>query len=350
MNYALVPLEKIQENITKVIPALMQKYHIPGLALALFKDERILNLAFGLKNTQTNERVDTSTVFEGASLTKPLIGYAALKMCQQGLLSLDTPLRTYLVKPYRNDHPYLDTVTLRHVLLHTSGLPENHFAPDQTLTFDFAPVSKYGYSNAGFNYLAFVMEKLINVPIATYLKKEILQPLQMHNSSFIWEETFNNLAATGHNRKSEPVEKWKPHKVIGSCSLQTTPNDFAKFMIAIMQPNAVNMLDEQIHAEKNIYSSLGWGIEKTPDGDIFYHAGNTVTFKSIALAYRNQSFGVVLMTNSINGYNVIENILSACVGGNHRDIVDFEECDLEDEKIDAVGEANLVKWWQLYGF
>ncbi|MBS0287509.1 MAG: beta-lactamase family protein [Proteobacteria bacterium] len=356
MNNISLPLDKLCENLKSQVPPLLKKNNIPGLALCMFKgDKIILNLEFGVKNSQTKEPIDARTVFEGASFTKPMIGYAALKLCQQGLLSLDKPLRSYLVAPYKGDPPLLEKVTLRHILSHYSGFPEYMLGPLEPLMFAFYPGSKYGYSNSGFNYLAHVIENLIEMPIADYLKQTILIPLQMNDSSFIWEPRYESQAATPHNRKGEPVEKWKPKKVVGACSLHTTPTDFAKFMISIIHQakqssneQAINMLDEQVSAEKGIFTSLGWGIEKTVQGDVFYHAGNTVTFKSMAAAFREQELGVVFMTNSISGYHIFENMLALTLGGNHKAISDIEEFDKEDLVIDAIGENYLVNWWYAY--
>jgi CubicO group peptidase (beta-lactamase class C family) len=352
-----VPAEILKNNLIKVVPKLMQKNNIPGLSLVMFKgQEIIIDLQFGVKNTLTHEPIISSTVFEGASFTKPLISYAALKMCQQELLALDRPLKSYLIKPYRNDPPYLESVTLRHILHHNSGFPEYMLKENEPLTFNFIPGTQYLYSNSGFNFLLYVMEKMIDTPIAVYLQKNILQPLRMDNSSFVWEERFNTLAASPHNRKGEPVEKWKPRAVSGACSLHTTPSDFAHFMMAIIEQankpqdkQAINMLDEQIHAEKNIYAAKGWSIEKTLNGDAFFHPGNNATFKSMGLAYKDQAFGIVFMTNSINTHKIIENLLEISVGGNHRDCVEFADCDTEEAMIDTLGERRMLKWWHYYG-
>lgn len=346
----------LEHHLKKSIPILMQKNNIPGLALAMFKqDDIFLHLEFGVKNSKTNDKVVANTVFEGASLTKPLIAYGALTLCHDGKLSLDKPLKEYLKAPYRDDPPFLEQVTLRQVLFHTSGFPYFMLGVNERLHFDFHPGSQYGYSSASFNYLAFVMEQIIGEDIHDYLKRTILVPFDMKDTSFVWENRYESQAATPHNRKGEPVAKWKPTKVIGGCSIHTTAIDFAKFMMAILKqaknktPDAIDMLGQKNPVSKNILTSLGWAIEECPHDVGFYHVGNNVTFKAISFAYQEQELGVVVLTNSINSFHIFETILELTVGGKHKALADFEEFNQEDQKINFQGEAYLYKWWEPYG-
>ncbi len=344
--------EIIKENLTKHIPNMMQKHHVPGLSLAMFKGENILfHLEFGVKNVNTQEKVDKDTIFEGASFTKPLIAYAALKLCQKGLLSLDVPLRTYLDKPYKSDPPLLEKVTLRQVLDHNSGFP---FLVEfnEPLSLVCKPGTDYNYSSSAFDYLGFVMNHILHNSLDEYLREIILHPMQMHHSSFIWEPQFEVLSATPHNHRGEAVEKWKPNKVIAGCSIHTTSLDYAKFMMNIFKQakhsteNDIDMLNTPVKAEDNIYTSLGWGIENTTKGDYIYHAGNSLTFKSLAIAHKESELGIVFMTNGFNGFNLFEKILDISLPDNHRALIDFEEFEGEDEKLKYYGEDYLVYWWK----
>lgn len=110
-----------QEEIRLMVPnfhsllLIMQLHHVPGLSMAVMQEETLTTFELGVKNSITGERVTSSTVFEAASLTKPLIAYLALKLCQIGILELDSPLPSL-----EKDLP---PFTLRQVLSHTAGFP-----------------------------------------------------------------------------------------------------------------------------------------------------------------------------------------------------------------------------------
>ncbi len=360
MNNYQEPIDKIRQNLKDNIPLIMKEYHIQGFSLVMIKDAKIaFNIEFGVKNSKTKEPVDARTIFEGASWSKPILAYAALLMCQQGILELDRPLQSYVSKPYRNrgDLTSLAKVTLRQVLFHTSGLPDEHLLPDAPVFFAFEPGKGYLYSSEGYNYLTFVLQYLAKGDLVGYIQKHIFDPLGMSDSSFIWMERYETQAASPHNQQGLPVEKWHPKRLIGSCSLHTTPTDFAKFLLEVNQQakipakqNILNMLDPQIPSETHLMSAFGWQVELTPDGETFVHPGNTVTFRSLALFYRQQGFGVVFMTNSATGYPAFPRILDLTVGGNHEDITIYAEFLEQDGKYSPIEETAALTWWKYNGF
>lgn len=106
------------------MPALMKKPNVPGLSLTLIRDAVISgNHAFGVQSNISQELVTDDTVFEAASLSEPIFACAALKLCESGILDLDTPLTEYLPDPHGPDEPRLKLRTMRRVLSHTTGFP-----------------------------------------------------------------------------------------------------------------------------------------------------------------------------------------------------------------------------------
>ncbi len=120
------------------LPELIKAYDIPGLSLALISEKKIVTFECGVKNSISQDPVTSSTVFEAASLSKPLIAYAALELCENGLLEMDQPLSIYLPSPESED-PFLSAVTLRHVLSHTGGFPTANLKPGDPLKLEFYP-------------------------------------------------------------------------------------------------------------------------------------------------------------------------------------------------------------------
>ncbi len=120
-----VKTAEIIARLEQRIPQLMQAGEAPGLSLALIREAKLVwHHGFGVKNAETKEPVTDSTVFEAASLSKPVFAYAVLKLVDSGKLDLDKPLNQYLPGNYDvGDDPRLNQITARRVLSHTTGFP-----------------------------------------------------------------------------------------------------------------------------------------------------------------------------------------------------------------------------------
>jgi CubicO group peptidase (beta-lactamase class C family) len=112
------PLEVIVADLESFIPEYMRQEDIPGVAIALIRDgEVVWTEGFGVTNALTRQPVTAETLFEVASNSKVVTAYIALRMVDQGLLSLDEPLNAYLPEPWLPPSEYRDAITLRHVSL-----------------------------------------------------------------------------------------------------------------------------------------------------------------------------------------------------------------------------------------
>lgn len=286
------------------ITAEMKQNRIPGLAMVIFKDQKTLySKAYGVKNSETDEPVDETTVFQGASLSKALTAYAALILVERGKLSLDEPLNKYLKQPYLPRQKYADQITLRMVLDHTSGLSNESDGKDRRIYFK--PGSLFSYSGAGFRYLQQVIEDVTDTPFAEFMDREIIQPLGMQSSSFVFKDELEPLIANGHEAgKPFPTTKMK---VNAAYSLLTTPTDMVKFNQEICRPtllkpeNVAQMLTPMVKREKNIYWGLGIGILNTPSEDFFWQWGNNYYYCSMMITGKDSKNGVVIMTNGNTG-------------------------------------------------
>src|SRR5262249_11831103 len=148
-------------------------------------------------------------IFEAASLTKPVVAYAALKLADSGQLDLDAPLSKYLPEPYIKDDDRLKLITTRRVLSHTTGFP-NWRPAGQPLKIHFTPGERFSYSGEGYVYLQKVIEQISGQPLDAFMKKTVLEPLGMTDSSFVWQERYEKLKATAHDAAGNPTQKRKP--------------------------------------------------------------------------------------------------------------------------------------------
>src|SRR6266699_426718 len=112
--------------------------------------------AFGVKDAASKVPVDDATMFEAASMSKPVFAYAVLKLCERGVLDLDTPLTHYTTSRLLAGDPRLDLITARHVLSHTTGFA-NWRSQSHPLSIAFTPGTQWSYSGEGYSYLQSVI-------------------------------------------------------------------------------------------------------------------------------------------------------------------------------------------------
>jgi CubicO group peptidase (beta-lactamase class C family) len=325
-NRSLAATDKVITNLEAQIPVLMRTKLVPGLELAIIRDEKILwSKGFGVKNRYTKTPMTNDTIFAAASLSKPLFAYAVLKMVERGQLDLDTPLTEYTAKPYISD-PKIKLITARMVLSHTTGFP--NWSGDEPLKINFPPGARFSYSGEGYLYLQKVVEEITQQPLSEYLRYSILVPLEMNSSSLIWLPNYESTASYGHDRQGKPVPIGKPKQASAAGSLRTTATDYAKLLIAIMQSGSIDSpklteitLNEMVRSQVKINQflgwGLGWGVEKMGNENFFWHWGDVNTFKSFTLASRKFGTGIVILTNSQNGLKICPQIVSQVINGKH---------------------------------
>lgn len=315
-------------NLEKAIPQLMKQSEVPGLSAALITDGKIVwQKPFGVINVDTKVPVTNETIFEAASLTKIVTAYAALKLVDQGKLSLDTPLNKYLGNNYDCTDPRINLITARHVLTHSAGFP--NWRPDgsKTLPINFNPGEKFSYSGEGFVYLSKVMEKLTGMSFTEYINKTVLQPLDMSHSSLMWLDSYDKTGAYRHNGFGELSFRNQGDNVNAAASLRTTVGDYAKFVLAILNgrglklPTWTQMLTPQIQVNAVTAPALWWGLglgmEVNDRGNSFWHWGDQGDSKCYVTADIRTKNAIIYFTNSRNGLSFVREIVTTAIGGVH---------------------------------
>jgi len=194
------PTDVIIADLESYIPDYMQDKNIPGVAIALIRDGEIVwTEGFGVANAITRKPVTPETPFEVASNSKVVTAYIALRLVDQGKLSLDAPLNAYLPEPWLPPSEYRDTITLRHVLSHSSGLGK---IGGESL---FAPGRGYYYSASGLHYLQAVIEQVTGQSLEDIAQEMVFVPLGMSSSSFVNPTEITPRTANGHVRAFVPA-------------------------------------------------------------------------------------------------------------------------------------------------
>jgi CubicO group peptidase (beta-lactamase class C family) len=329
------PTEATVPQLKRDIPELMKKAGVPGLAIAVIRWGKTTWLhGFGMKEVKTGQPVTRETVFEAASLSKPVFTYAVLKLVEQGKLGLDVPLTTYLPKPFVSGDERLAKITARIVLSHRTGFP-NWPADDGSVSIYFTPGERFSYSGEGYIYLQRVVEQITGKPLNEYMTEAVFTPLGMTSSSYVWRPDFDALTATGYDSDGKPTKLWKPTEAGAASTLNTTAKDYALFVEAILNGSGLNpaTLREMVTPEialdpecricikhepkqlsKNLFWGLGWGIERKDGTDALWHWGDNGSFKGFVMADPKTKSGVVMFANSENGLEVARPVVDEVMG------------------------------------
>ena len=296
---------------------------VPGLSMAIVGDGRTTtNIAAGVRNSSNGMAVDRQTVFAAASLSKPLFAHGVLRLIDAGKLALDAPLWQH-VPNYLADDPRAATITVRHVLSHTSGLP-NWRSTERPLKTYFVPGERFSYSGEGFVWLQRVVEAVTGENLDTALRRLIFEPLEMHRSGFIWQSAFETNHAAPHDAEEVAGTIIKPPEPNSAASLLTTAEDYALFLKAVMAGTGLdretsrNWFEPQVRIQDaRIAWGLGWGLEA--DNGTFFQWGDydKGRFKAFAMGSKQQSCAMVVLTNGFHGMAIMPTLIGATLPGPH---------------------------------
>jgi CubicO group peptidase (beta-lactamase class C family) len=290
--------------IDSFILSQMDSLKIPALSIAIIQNGRIMYYkATGIKNDR-QEAIDTNTLFEAASITKPVFAYAVHKLVQDGRMNLDSPLyRYYPYDDMDHDNRY-KLITARMVLSHTTGFPNWRGGGGGELSINFEPGTKYGYSGEGFDYLGLVVKHLLGKNMQDIVEEHVFHPLSIHNSFLIKNKYVLDHLANGlkDNKEWGWNNLWlRPNIALTLC---TEAKEYAKFVIRLMKesnaPNSVfrQMSVPQMQVEPNKWVCLGLFMEQTPYGPKYSHSGNNNNrFNSNFEFYKDHDLGYVFFMN-----------------------------------------------------
>jgi len=304
------------------LPALMDSALIPGIALAIIDDGKVAwSGGFGTRDDQGGRVSAVRTVFEAASLSKPVIAYAALRLADAGQLDLDRPLINYAAYPDLGNDPRGQLVTAKMVMAHTTGLQNERMGAD-SLRFSFTPGTRFQYSGEGYAFLGKAIEAITGRPLPDALKTLVFDPLGMTRSSFVWDPRFSDDAAIGHGRFGDTRKPTRPRVARAPSSLQTTASDYARFLLAVQQgtglePNTWRLMTTPaVDVAPSVGWGLGWAIEKDSAGNRLAHHGDNSDsgFTSFTMLDPARQCGLVYFANSANGLSIVREVASTIPG------------------------------------
>lgn len=341
---------KIDENgkndsIATTLESRMEALNVPGVSITVFDNNEILwSKGYGKKNKETGKDVNESTLFQAASISKPVASVAAFKLIEKNKFSLNENVNSKLDRWQVPDNQFtkIEKVTPRRIMSHTSGLSTSGFqgynkkdsiptlleivqGSDMTNSEPVRVVQKPGeselYSGGGMEVLQMLMEDVTGEAFPQLLNTLVLNPTEMKNSSFAYPlpERLDSLTANGYNENGKVVDGgYHIYPEKAAAGLWTNPTDLALFMIALgksyrgedssllSQESARTMMTRVPNA-----GGIGIGIDGDGDAFRFRHTGGNAGFVCYAVSFANKGRGAVIMTNSDNGFPLVHEIVRA---------------------------------------
>ncbi len=323
----------IEGDTTWTIEEGMSVYGVPGVSIAVINNGEIeWSKSYGVMNKEDKSPVTEQTLFQAASISKPVTAYAALTLVEQNKVDLNEDINTYLKSWELSNNEFTEEkkVTLKNLLNHSAGTTVHGFlgyspglpvptllevlngtspANSGTIFVDKVPEESFRYSGGGYNI---VQQMMIDVEGNTFpeiMNALVLDPLEMNNSTYAQplEGAQLQLAATGYLPDGS-MTKGKRHTYpeMAPAGLWTTAEDLAKFAISIQQAlkgGQVKGLSQEMTTKMltpfvEDFIGLGIFIEKKKDEIYFEHGGWNEGFSSQLIAHKDKGYGVVVLTNS----------------------------------------------------
>jgi CubicO group peptidase (beta-lactamase class C family) len=307
----------IAARLARRLPALIDSAGIPGMAIAVVTNKKVERIeAFGVRSVSDSSKVNANTVFEAASLSKPVLAYAALKLMDAGKLDLDRPLAEYMPNPDLKD-ARASRITARMVLNHTTGLQNERIGND-SLALAFDPGTRFRYSGEGYYYLGETLARIEEMSFADFMEKTVFAPLGMRRTSYRWESRFDSNAASGHGGFAEPRRQDRTSAARGVFSLRTTANDYALFLVAVLRGTGLRpatrklMITPSVRVAPDIQWALGFALEGSGKSTIIWHHGdNSLSgFTAFLSADLERNIGLVYFANSTTGLSIVREVLA----------------------------------------
>jgi len=336
--------------VEQAVTAAMTREQVTGLALAIIDRGEVVYLrAFGETNSTTHAPLTTGSTMYAASFTKAMFAHLAMQLVDDGVLDLDRPVVQYTgpldtVKKWAEltADPRYAKITARMLLTHTSGFSNFRFLnPGEKLLINFEPGARYAYSGEGMNFLQYVIERITGTSLTLLMRDRVFLPLGMTRTSMVWDSTFANDLAMGHDTAGALVGHNHRSAPRAAGSADTDIRDVARFMQAVLRGDRLSaasrltMFSPQIRI-RSIHQfptldartttrddgialsyGIGWGLVQTPHGIGFFKEGHDDITRNHMIGFPDRQSAMILMSNSGRGDRVFVELFATLLGNRY---------------------------------
>src|ERR1051326_7675397 len=307
------------DRLDSYVAAQMQQHHVPGLALSVIHQGKTIKAqAYGFANLEWQIPATVETVFEIGSLTKQFTATCILMLVEEQKLALDDPVLKYLDGPVS-----WKSVTLRHLLTHTSGLKtytdlpgfeaSRHLKPREFIEkissypLAFAPGEKFAYCNTGYNLLGFIIEKVSGQSYSQFLSERIFLPLDMKATRSRDLRMIVAKRAAGYEIERQTLvnRDFDLTDVFSAGNLLSTVLDLAKWNGALDSEKLLKASSRKemwraftLNNGKSSGYGFGWRVDAYKDRKNIGHSGSTSGFSASFQRFPEEKLAIIILCNS----------------------------------------------------
>lgn len=310
----------------------LKEIHVPTLGIGIIKDGKLQQVkVFG--ELGKGLAAPYNTIFNVASLTKPVTAIVTLKLISQGKWDLDEPLCNYWIDPDIAADKNLHQLTTRYVLSHQTGFTNWRWNNEnEKLQFVFTPGSQYQYSGEGFEYLRKALEKKFQKSLQELAAELIFEPLGMSDTRYTWhDQTDSSRLAPGYNNQGIAYPVYKNLSPNAADDLMTTIKDYGTFLTSVLNKDGLSgevfkeMSTRQVASQKGKHFGLGFEIYDFENGAYaLSHGGADEGCQTLFFIFPETGNGLIIFTNADDGYKVYAKLLIHYLGEYGKKIIDIE--------------------------
>ena len=329
-----IMLQSLEEKII----SLLNEEKIPGLAIAVIHHGELIHKeGYGYADLTNKIKISPDTGFNIGSISKMFTAFGVMKLIEEGVLVLDTPVSQYLTRWQLPESKYNENkVNIRALLNHTGGISVHGYPgftdkeelpsleaslngfngpvrADEKVEIVMAPQTKFNYSGGGYTILQLVIEEVTGISFEQFMEQQVFQKLKMENTSFTINKRIlqNSALPYDANLKPLPFEYFTAKAAAG---LQTTLNDFILFAEEIYANHKI-ITDKNIRlmlkptevSDQNY--GLGFRVLHLGPIELKGHSGSNTGWQSGFFMDFNNNSGLIMMSNGDQGDIVLKKLL-----------------------------------------
>ena len=326
---AVPPPQALRARLDREAPGWLARHGVPSVAVAYIADGQVAWISVHGEQSP-GVRATPRTLYNVASLTKPVSAELVLRLASGGALSLDEAMSPHWVDPGVKEDPRHRLLTPRLCLSHQCGFTNWRYQTQGKLAFQWQPGTRTGYSGEGYDYIGRFLEHKLDRPFETLAQEVVFDPIGMRESAYTRRDWFEGRMAVPKGPEGEtehPVQSsWTAADL-----MRSTIGDYARFVVAVMRDEGIDpaLAAQRMRSTRNLPTAeqvrqlcakaavedddcharggmgLGWEVLELDGRTLVDHSGSDWGVRTLAFFDPKRRTGAVVFTNGDNGQAVI---------------------------------------------